>query len=172
VRVSARRFTGPDAGREPGSPQDSAAVLEALSATTDPIDALRQYSATFRAALENDNRMCLCSYMAAEYDDLPAPVQDQVQTFSDVNVAWLSRMLAEAAVVSPEDSEPRARHLRGGRRRPADRAEPFRYLALRHVDRQLPDGRTAAGVRRRAPARLTSPGNLSKVDGSGSDKPT
>ncbi|MET0702745.1 MAG: TetR/AcrR family transcriptional regulator [Mycobacterium sp.] len=91
--------------------EDSAAVLETLSASTDPIDALRQYPGTFRAALENDNRMCLCSYMAAEYDDLPAPVQEQVQTFADVNVAWLSRMLVAAAVVGSEDSEARARAI-------------------------------------------------------------
>jgi TetR/AcrR family transcriptional regulator, transcriptional repressor for nem operon len=92
--------------------EDSAAVLESLSAeAADPIDALRRYPDTFRLALENDNRMCLCSYMAAEYDDLPEAVQKEVQVFNDVNVAWLSRMLTEGSVVSAADSEPRARAI-------------------------------------------------------------
>src|SRR3984885_13987237 len=55
--------------------------------------------------------MCLCSFMAAEFDDLPEAVKKEVQTFADVNVAWLSRVLSAAAVVSPEESEPRARAI-------------------------------------------------------------
>jgi TetR/AcrR family transcriptional repressor of nem operon len=92
--------------------EDSAAVLEALSAdASDPIDALRRYPGTFRLALENDNRMCMCSYMAAEYDDLPEQVQKEVQTFNDVNVAWLRRMLSEASVVSADEADARARAI-------------------------------------------------------------
>jgi TetR/AcrR family transcriptional repressor of nem operon len=92
--------------------EDSAAALESLSAeSSDPIRALRQYPVTFRKALENDNRMCLCSFMAAEYDDLPEAVKKEVQTFADVNVSWLTKVLADASVVSPEDSEPRARAI-------------------------------------------------------------
>ena len=92
--------------------QDSAAALESLTAeAADPIDALRRYPETFRRALENDNRMCLCSYMAAEYDDLPESVQKEVQVFNDINVAWLSRMLTEGSVVSAADSEARARAI-------------------------------------------------------------
>jgi TetR/AcrR family transcriptional repressor of nem operon len=37
--------------------------------------------------------------MAAEYDDLPAAVK-KVQAFSDVNVAWLAKMLAATSVPS------------------------------------------------------------------------
>jgi hypothetical protein len=62
-------------------------------------------------ALESDNRMCLCSFMAAEYDDLPEAVKKEVQTFADVNVAWLSKVLSAAAVVSSEESERRARAI-------------------------------------------------------------
>src|SRR6202790_2247884 len=81
--------------------EDFAAGLEVLSAeTSDPMHCLRQYPATFRKALENGNRICLCSFMAAEYDDLPEPVQKEVQTFADVNVAWLSKVLSAANVVS------------------------------------------------------------------------
>src|SRR5499427_7733926 len=74
--------------------EDTAADLEALSATGDPKKALRAYPALFRRSLEEGNRMCLCSFMAAEYDDLPEPVKTEVQAFADVNVAWLTRMLA------------------------------------------------------------------------------
>jgi TetR/AcrR family transcriptional regulator, transcriptional repressor for nem operon len=92
--------------------EDSAADLEALlTESSDPISALRQYPDTFRRALENDNRMCLCSFMAAEYDDLPEPVKKEVQTFADVNVAWLSRALSAANVLSSEESERRARAI-------------------------------------------------------------
>jgi TetR/AcrR family transcriptional repressor of nem operon len=92
--------------------EDSAAALEALLAeSSDPIRALRQYPATFRKALENNNRLCLCSFMAAEYDDVPEPVKKQVQAFADVNVAWLSKVLSAANVVSSEESERRARAI-------------------------------------------------------------
>jgi TetR/AcrR family transcriptional repressor of nem operon len=49
--------------------------------------------------------------MAAEYDDLPEAVKKEVQTFADVNIAWLSKVLSAAAVVSFEKSLPRARAI-------------------------------------------------------------
>ena len=55
--------------------------------------------------------MCLCSFMAAEYDDLPETVKKEVQAFADVNVAWLSRLLSAAAVAGAEESESRARAI-------------------------------------------------------------
>ncbi|WP_024513395.1 TetR/AcrR family transcriptional regulator [Bradyrhizobium sp. ARR65] len=92
--------------------EDTAAHLEAMLAeTSDPARCLRQYPEVFRKSLESDNRMCLCSFMAAEYDDLPEAVKHEVQAFADVNVAWLSRVLSAAAVVSAEESEPRARAI-------------------------------------------------------------
>jgi TetR/AcrR family transcriptional regulator, transcriptional repressor for nem operon len=92
--------------------EDSAAALEALSAkSSGPLESLRRYPDTFRKALENDNRICLCSFMAAEYADLPEPVKKEVQIFADVNVAWLSKMLSAAKVVSSKKSEQRARAI-------------------------------------------------------------
>lgn len=92
--------------------EDSAATLDALLAeSADPIDGLRHYPDTFRKALENGNRICLCSFMAAESDDLPETVTKEVQTFADVNVAWLSKVLSAAAVVSSENCEQRARAI-------------------------------------------------------------
>jgi TetR/AcrR family transcriptional repressor of nem operon len=92
--------------------EDTAANLESMLADTpDPVRCLRQYPDVFRKSLESDNRICLCSFMAAEYDDLPEAVMLEVQTFADVNVAWLSRVLSAAAVVSAEESEQRARAI-------------------------------------------------------------
>src|SRR5215510_13225302 len=79
--------------------ENTAAALEALSAETgDPKKALQAYPGLFRQSLEEGNRLCLCSFMAAEYDDLPDTVKTEVQTFADINVAWLGKMLAAVSV--------------------------------------------------------------------------
>jgi len=89
--------------------QDAAAALEALSAASgDPLASLRRYPETFRKSLECDNRMCLSSFMAAEYDDLPEVVKKEVQAFADVNVAWLGKTLQAAGVVTAEGTRERA----------------------------------------------------------------
>ena len=92
--------------------EDTAAQLDAMLAeTSDPVLSLRRYPQVFRRSLENGNRMCLCSFMAAEHDDLPEAVKNEVQTFADVNVAWLSKVLSAAAVVTSGESEARARAI-------------------------------------------------------------
>lgn len=92
--------------------EDIADALEAISAASPrPLDALRRYPEIFRASLAHDNRMCLSSFMAAEHDDLPQPVRIEVQAFADVNVAWLGRLLTDAALVQPHEAEARARAI-------------------------------------------------------------
>src|ERR1700755_3245086 len=77
--------------------ENTAANLEALSAETgDPKKALQAYPRLFRRSLEEENRMCLFSFMSAEYADLPDAVKAEIQIFADVNVAWLTRMLTAA----------------------------------------------------------------------------
>jgi TetR/AcrR family transcriptional repressor of nem operon len=49
--------------------------------------------------------------MGAEYDDLPEPLKKEVQTFADINVAWLRRVLHDAGVVEPDGSEGRAKAI-------------------------------------------------------------
>lgn len=89
--------------------QDSAGVLEALALEAGgPALALARYPETFRRSLENDNRMCLCSFMAAEHDDLPAIVQHEIQAFADINVAWLADMLASGSQSDPRQTTLRA----------------------------------------------------------------
>ena len=92
--------------------EDAAADLDALlTEASDPDQALRQYPLIFRRSLEDGNRLCLCSFMSAEFDDLPEPVRKEVQAFADVNVAWLSKVLSTAGVVGPEKSDERARAI-------------------------------------------------------------
>lgn len=94
--------------------EDAAAGLEALARESGgPLDALRRYPMLFRAALENNNRMCLCSFMAAEYDDLPDAVKVEVQAFTDIHVVWLRDQLSRAGLAGDggEGQEARARAI-------------------------------------------------------------
>jgi TetR/AcrR family transcriptional regulator, transcriptional repressor for nem operon len=75
------------------------------------LEALSRYPEVFRAALVADNRMCMCSFMAAEYAELPELVRTEVRTFARVNVAWLAIALQNAGVVDSSTSEARARAI-------------------------------------------------------------
>ena len=95
--------------------EDSATYLESLLKNSPgPREALRRYPETFRWALENDNRICLCSFMSAQFDDLPDLVKTEVQAFADVNIAWLKKTLLAAKVVGPREAEKRARAIYSG----------------------------------------------------------
>ncbi|TWB63966.1 TetR/AcrR family transcriptional regulator [Nitrospirillum viridazoti] len=92
--------------------EDTAVELEAMAAQApNAAAALRRYPQAFRRALENDNRLCLCSFMSAEVDDLPDIVRAEVRAFADVNVAWLAKGLAAAGIVAPDKAEGRARAI-------------------------------------------------------------
>ncbi len=92
--------------------EDVARDLDAISTQApSPKDALRLYPGVFRLSLERDNRMCLSSFMAAEYDALPEPVLKEVQAFADVNTAWLRKQLVGGKLVEPTASEARARAI-------------------------------------------------------------
>ncbi|WP_122587817.1 TetR/AcrR family transcriptional regulator [Pseudomonas viridiflava] len=92
--------------------QDTAAVLEAIrDENTDPTRCLQLYPSIFRMSLENGNRLCLSSFMAAEYEDLPEEVKSEVKAFADANVAWLAQVLADAGLGSAEKCERRARAI-------------------------------------------------------------
>lgn len=89
--------------------EDTAADLDRILADSgSPEAALRRYPEVFRRTLESDNRLCLGSFMSAEFDALPEGVKLEVQRFADVNVAWLGKLLSAARVVAPEQSEARA----------------------------------------------------------------
>jgi TetR/AcrR family transcriptional repressor of nem operon len=71
----------------------AAYLAEVLDASVDAAAFMTKYVGVFRAALVNENRMCMCGVMAAERDELPVEVQAEVQRFSEVNVEWLVRAL-------------------------------------------------------------------------------
>lgn len=76
--------------------EDGIAWLDALLAEgLDYRTCLQRYVGIFRLALEDGNRMCLCGIMAAEHEDLPPLVRAEVAGFTNANVAWLTRLLAE-----------------------------------------------------------------------------
>lgn len=53
---------------------------------------LAAYAALYEEVLR-DGRLCLCGMLAAEYDTLPAPMQDAVRRFFEHNEAWLAVVL-------------------------------------------------------------------------------
>lgn len=56
--------------------EDGATYLANLLATSSGASwCMDKYTAIFRLALANDNRMCLCGIMSAELDDLPVEVR-------------------------------------------------------------------------------------------------
>jgi TetR/AcrR family transcriptional repressor of nem operon len=53
---------------------------------------LAAYTGLYEEVLR-DGRLCLCGMLAAEYDTLPAPMQDAVRRFFDRNEEWLAAVL-------------------------------------------------------------------------------
>jgi len=89
--------------------QDTARVLQAIrDAETDPLRCLDRYPSIFRTSLEDGNRLCLSSFMAAEHEDLPEEVKREVKAFADINVEWLTQVLLDAELGSEEMCKRRA----------------------------------------------------------------
>ncbi|KAB0533938.1 MULTISPECIES: TetR/AcrR family transcriptional regulator [Pseudomonas] len=92
--------------------RDTASVLKGIrESNPDPVRCLEIYPSIFRASLEDGNRLCLSSFMAAEYEDLPEEVMHEVKAFADINVTWLTQMLVDAGQGSTESCERRARAI-------------------------------------------------------------
>lgn len=76
--------------------QDTLAALEIIRLSNpDPRQCLQLYPSIFRKSLMNGNKLCLSSFMAAEYEDLPDQVSKEVKAFADVNERWLAECLTE-----------------------------------------------------------------------------
>ncbi len=92
--------------------EDTVVQLDGLRAETpEPLACLRRYKEVFRKALETGNRMCLCSFMGAEFDDLPEAVRVQVNIFADVNIAWLTEILSDADLAHGAEGESQAQAI-------------------------------------------------------------
>ena len=59
-----------------------------------PPQKLRRYVELYNAVMHKD-RMCLCGMLAAEYATLPAPMQEEVKLFFDMNERWLTAVLLD-----------------------------------------------------------------------------
>jgi TetR/AcrR family transcriptional repressor of nem operon len=70
-----------------------AALGQILSSSKNARECVDGYAGIFRAALVNENRMCLVGLLSAEHDDLPDEVRAEVNRFISVNVAWLTEVL-------------------------------------------------------------------------------
>jgi TetR/AcrR family transcriptional repressor of nem operon len=71
-----------------------------MEAHKDARTRVKKYAEIFRAALADDNRMCLCGIMSAEHNDLPPEVRAEVNRFNDANVDWLTEVLTQDAAES------------------------------------------------------------------------
>lgn len=64
-----------------------------LDTNADATQLMNAYTKVFRSALINDNRMCLCGVMIAEFDNLPLYIRGEVNRFTEINVAWIEEVL-------------------------------------------------------------------------------
>jgi len=69
-------------------------ALAALDTLADAIVRLSSYAQLYLDVL-HDRRMCLCGMLAAEYQTLPAAMQDAVLRFFHDNEAWLAAVLED-----------------------------------------------------------------------------
>jgi TetR/AcrR family transcriptional regulator, transcriptional repressor for nem operon len=68
-------------------------LLAAIDADTMAAkDKLARYAALYEAVFRAD-RMCLCGMLAAEYESLPEPMQEEVRRFFTANEVWLASVL-------------------------------------------------------------------------------
>ena len=81
-----------------------------------PPEKLRHYVELYDGVIRND-RMCLCGMLAAEYMTLPAPMQEALKGFFDLNERWLVTVLQQGmksgSLAFAESAKERARVLLG-----------------------------------------------------------
>jgi TetR/AcrR family transcriptional repressor of nem operon len=90
-----------------------AAALAAIDQkTADPSRKLREYVALYDAVMRQ-HRMCLCGMLAAEFATLPAPMQEGLKRFFDLNEQWLTAVLEQGrrsgSLVFTQSASERAR---------------------------------------------------------------
>lgn len=72
------------------------AVLGAIERETpDAPGRLKRYAQLYAGVLQDEDRMCLCGMLAADFKTLPGPLRAAVQEFFDSNEQWLTKVLAE-----------------------------------------------------------------------------
>ena len=71
-----------------------AALAGIDAATPDPIEKLRRYAAIYGSVLQDD-RMCLCGMLAAEFGTLPESMRTEMRHYFDANERWLTGVLKQ-----------------------------------------------------------------------------
>jgi TetR/AcrR family transcriptional repressor of nem operon len=56
-------------------------------------DKLKRYVGLYQDVLRNEDRMCLCGMLAADFKTLPETLRDAVQDFFNANERWLTGLL-------------------------------------------------------------------------------
>ena len=69
-----------------------AALAEIDQRTSDALSKISAYAGIYVDVVQQQ-RMCLCGMLAAEYQTLPAPMRNAVVRFFDINETWLERVL-------------------------------------------------------------------------------
>jgi len=64
-----------------------------------------QFADLYRNGLE-ENQICLCAMLAADYEVLPQPVRDEIQAFFRETEAWLSTLLQQGCDAKVWDCQP------------------------------------------------------------------
>jgi TetR/AcrR family transcriptional repressor of nem operon len=89
-----------------------AEMLEKLLAEgADSQTCLARYTDVFRNTLLNGNRMCLAGILAAERNDLPDDVRNEVIKWAEMNELWIARVLAMRKSAGPKEFRRRARAI-------------------------------------------------------------
>lgn len=87
-------------------------IVAGLSAQhPSPADTLAAYVGIFRNTVGQTGRICLCGMLAAEADAVPPEVQEEVRRFIDLNVDWLSGIIAHASDVAAAKGDARDQAL-------------------------------------------------------------
>ncbi|WDF48860.1 TetR/AcrR family transcriptional regulator [Paenibacillus sp. KACC 21273] len=60
-----------------------------------PLEKIKAYFALYRATLESNSKLCLCSMMAAEIHSFPSEIRQQINSFFENNANWLDPILEE-----------------------------------------------------------------------------
>lgn len=69
------------------------ALAEIEAAAPHAPERLRRYAKLYLSVLRDEDRMCLCGMLAADFTTLARPLKDEVRRFFDDNEAWLARVL-------------------------------------------------------------------------------
>jgi TetR/AcrR family transcriptional regulator, transcriptional repressor for nem operon len=137
-----------------------AEALVAVDATVHDAHAKLRAYARLYADVFQDERMCLCGMLAADYATLPDPMRRRVVQFFDDNETWLARVLDEGREAGTlrftGSAKEVARTIVGGLEggmlvaRPYGDAARFRTIADLLIEGLAAEAATAPGRRGRA----------------------